>query len=69
MVCMLFMSACSKTVNFSLNFMVDGEIYKTVTTAGNETIEMPEDPVKDGFVFDGWYLDEETWQHPFTADS
>lgn len=69
MVCMLLMSACGKTVNFNLNFMVDGEIYKTVTTAGNETIEMPEDPSKNGYVFDGWYWDEGTWQRPFTADS
>ncbi|MBR2296294.1 MAG: leucine-rich repeat protein, partial [Clostridia bacterium] len=56
-------------VEISINFVVDGEVYKTVTTTGEETIKMPENPVKDGYVFDGWYWDNDTFQKPFTANS
>lgn len=62
-------AACGKTAEFHLNFMVDGEVYATVDTAGNETITMPRNPQKDGYDFDGWYWDNGTWERPFTANS
>ena len=52
-----------------INFVVDGEVYATIKTAGKETISMPETPQKDGYVFDGWYYDEGVWQEKFTANS
>ena len=61
-------AACGK-VALKLTFKVDGEIYETISTSGNEVISMPENPTKDGFVFDGWFWDEGTWQRPFTANS
>lgn len=63
------LAACGQDVNFTVNFMVDEEIYASVSTAGAATIEMPSNPTKDGFVFDGWYWDNGTWQNPFTANS
>ena len=62
------MIACGK-VSVELSFKVDGETYATVSTKGNETIAMPKDPEKAGYVFDGWYWDEGTWERPFTANS
>ena len=62
------LTACSK-VSVELSFKVDGETYATVSTNGNETIAMPKDPEKAGYVFDGWYWDEGTWARPFTANS
>ena len=35
-------------------FMVDGEVYDTVSTAFDAEIVAPEDPTKDGYVFAGW---------------
>jgi len=52
-----------------LRFVVDGQTYATIDTAGNEMIALPRDPVKNGYTFDGWYWDEGTWQRPFTANS
>lgn len=49
--------------------MVDGEIYATLNTSGEEIIKMPENPTKDDYDFDGWYWDKDTWQTPFTANS
>ena len=63
------MIGCNQTVKFDVNFIVDGEIYRTVGTSGNETIMIPENPTKDGYTFDGWYWDDGEWQKPFTANS
>lgn len=57
-----------KTVEFNLTFVVDGEVYATVGTNGGETIKIPANPTREGYTFDGWYLDEGTWEKPFTAD-
>ena len=61
--------ACGSSVQFKLNFIVDGEVYATIDTSGNESIKLPENPTKEGEVFDGWYWDKDTWQKPFTANS
>ena len=65
---LLIISACAK-VEFKLNFIVDGEVYATIETNGDEVISIPDDPVKEGAVFEGWYWDEGTWMLPFTANS
>ena len=56
-------------VKFPVHFMVDGEIYGTVSTNGNEKLSLPKNPTKEGYIFDGWYWDEGTWERPFTANS
>ena len=43
---------CGK-VDFKLNFIVDGEVYDTISTNGKEAIKLPDNPTKDGYVFDG----------------
>lgn len=52
--------------DYKLEFIVDGEVYKTITTNGREAIELPPAPQKDDYVFDGWYWDEGAWQEPFS---
>ncbi len=66
---LLVFAACGTQVRFHLNFVVDGEIYDTIDTAGQEAISMPKNPTKAGDEFDGWYWDEGTWERPFTANS
>ena len=65
----LTLAACNKSVEFSVNFVVDGEVYSTISTSGNEAISIPQNPEKDGYKFDGWFWDENVWQQPFTANS
>ncbi len=67
--CAIGLTACTKEVNFSINFIVDGKVYDIVSTSGEEVISLPETPQKDGYIFDAWYWDENTWQRPFTANS
>ena len=65
----LAFAACGGSVKFKLNFVVDGKVYDTVDTAGQEAIALPENPTKEGDEFDGWYWDEGEWNKPFTANS
>ena len=62
------LTACGK-VEFKVDFVVDGAVYATVNTNGEETIKMPNDPEKEGYIFDGWYWDKDSWKNPFTANS
>ena len=64
----LALSACV-AVSFEIGFVVDGELYDTVSTSGSEVIKIPEDPVKDGYTFEGWYWDNGSFEKPFTANS
>ena len=67
---MLSLTACGgKVNNFKLSFKVDSEVYQTITTTGNESIKIPENPTKEGYIFDGWFWDKDVWSKPFTANS
>lgn len=61
--------SCDKTAEFSIRFIVDDQEYAIISTAGNESIQMPADPTKEGFDFKGWFWDNGSWQKPFTANS
>ena len=66
--CAIGIAACAK-VEFKLSFIVDGEVYASIDTSGDEVITMPDEPKKEDYIFDGWYWDKDTWQRPFTANS
>ncbi len=40
--------------SYNVTFVVDEEVYKTISVNYGETIPMPEEPVKDGCTFSGW---------------
>ena len=63
------LTACGSNVSFKIDFIVDGDVYHTVDSKGNEEIQLPADPEKEGYIFDGWYWDKDTWEKPFTANS
>lgn len=63
------LTACGENIDFKINFVVDGTVYKTVSTSGGETIKMPENPTKDDYDFGGWFWDKDVWEKPFTANS
>lgn len=60
----LVFSSCGGTA-INVNFIVDGETYHTATT-GDEALALPTNPQKEGFSFDGWYFDNETFEEPFS---
>ena len=55
---------------YNVSFMVNGELYQTVSSDQDGNVALPADPTPDeGYTFDGWFLDEGTWEIPFTADT
>ena len=44
------------SLRYNVDFYVDGELYQSVGTDGKK-IEMPKNPTKDGYQFDGWYTE------------
>ncbi len=50
------------TANFYLNADDPEEIYTTSSFTQGEWIDEPENPARDGYVFDGWYTDAEATQ-------
>ena len=56
---------------FTVTFMVDDEPYEVQAVAEGDTATEPEEPpVKDGYVFAGWYLDDVAYDfdEPVTED-
>ncbi len=56
---LLGLAACGDETSFSVNFIVDGEVYATFTPQSSGEVELPREPTKEGFTFAGWFLDEE----------
>ena len=52
-----------------ITFVADGKEYHKSSGKSGEAVSMPEDPVKNGYSFDGWYLDDGIFSEPFCADT
>jgi uncharacterized repeat protein (TIGR02543 family) len=64
------LSACVGSVKFTLYFDSNGGTeVSPILTDGSSTVSMPENPTKEGFIFDGWYWDNNIFSQPFTANS
>lgn len=53
--CFSMLFSCSK-IKFKVEFIVDGEVYKTVSTKDKSEIDIPKNPEKEGYEFVGWFL-------------
>lgn len=49
---------CRRSVNYSVTYYVNGDTFKTQSVVNGKKAVKPENPVKEGFVFVGWYSDE-----------
>jgi len=52
-----FITQATYTVTFEYNYGNKG-VYKTVTVKRGETVEIPVNPTRDGYTFEGWYTAE-----------
>jgi len=71
----LFAYACSKEEEIPVGtirvtFVANGETsIQLLKTDGSSDFVMPQNPTRDGYVFGGWYWDNETFNDPFTIES
>ena len=59
----------SSAAEYTISFYIDGALADTVRTSGNETLDLPAAPGKDGYTFAGWFFDNGTWRNELTADT
>lgn len=59
-----------EVVAYLLTFLVDGEFYESLEVPEYETAPQPEDPVKEGYTFIGWYENdtEFDFSQPITGE-
>ena len=51
-------------------FIVEGEEYERQTVNEGDAAVLPEDPDPgEGYIFEGWYLDNGEWKQPFTEET
>lgn len=65
-ICLLCISACTEAPSLVINFETNGaeeDLIKMIYDAS--TFELPADPTKEDYVFEGWYLDNQTFLTPF----
>ncbi len=58
-------TACNNNNNqnsYIISFMIENELYENILTTGDEEISFPLNPTKDGYVFDGWYIESNSQQ-------
>ena len=66
----LLISACTATFQIQISFDSNGGTsVESIDFSTNETFNLPDNPTKDGFVFAGWYFDDETFEVPFSINT
>ena len=65
----LFSCGDKESPKYELEFFVDGESYNTLTIESNATVEMPTDPSKTGYEFNGWYYDKNIWSKKYNGEA
>ena len=69
-ICLLHLFGCTKKNEYTLSFDTNGgNIVEDIMTDGISVIEMPPHPTKQGYVFLGWYWDNESFQNLFTQNA
>src|SRR5690554_3394964 len=70
LISVLLLSACTNSVEFTINFDSNGgSEVPSIKTDGTSSITLPNDPIKDGYSFAGWYWDNGTFRDLFTVNS
>ena len=67
--CFIF-SACGSNVTLTINFDSNGGTScKSGQYVVGKSFDIPDDPSKEGYVFGGWYTDNNKWNEPLTVSS
>jgi uncharacterized repeat protein (TIGR02543 family) len=73
MFCFLFvliLTGCTRPNELLITFNSNGgSSVSAITSDGKSFFTLPDNPTKNGFVFEGWYFDNQTFTQPFTLVS
>ena len=72
--CFALLAACHTAqadppARYEVQFCAEGTICRTLQVSGNQKVNLPDEPAKAGYIFNGWFLDEGTWSQLFTANA
>jgi len=56
------------TLKYKLSYIVDGAEYFSELISSGATVTLPAAPEKNGYTFEGWFLDNGKFTKPFTPD-
>lgn len=66
----ILLTACQQSVDITINFDANnGDEIISKNFEESSTFSMPTNPTREGFVFDGWFWDDTSFQDPFTIES
>lgn len=67
----LTLAGCNSIgVNIELVFdTLDEKDNVTLQVSSAKAFDMPQSPIREGFIFDGWYWDKDEWKIPLTVAS
>ncbi len=54
---------------YTVTFYAGEDVAGVIETSGNEILVLPEAPQKEGYAFEGWFFDNETWRNELTANT
>lgn len=60
----LLITGCNKHKEdnkYKVEFIVENNIIETIYVEKGKNIKQPKDPVLNGYIFEGWYIDGEKW--------
>lgn len=67
---LLTLASCQKPDTVTIVYTANGETFHTASYAEGERVSIPDAvPKKEGYVFNGWYYDEGTWEYAFDPTS
>lgn len=66
----LMLVACQGAISFTVSFHSNGgSNVSPITYVEGEAFNLPGDPTRSGYTFDGWYFDQDLFEQPLTSTS
>lgn len=60
MVALVLMTGCAENPNYTISFESNGgSLIESITITDENNFNLPDDPLKEGYTFDNWYLDSQ----------
>ena len=63
-------STCGSNIKLTINFdSLGGSECEPIVYKVGKSFDMPDDPLKEDYVFGGWFIDKDIWENPLTLNT